>query len=55
MRIKDWPAIVALILFVVYFGPIVLKLKEIPLTLVVVGGIALVAIDVWESLSGRSG
>jgi len=55
MRSKDWPAIAALILFIAYFGPIMFKLKEIPLIIVVVGGIALVAKDVWESLSGRDG
>jgi hypothetical protein len=51
MRIKDLPAVVALILFVAYFGPIVVKLKEIALFFVVLGGIILVAIDVWASFA----
>ena len=42
-------------LMALYFGPIVIKLKEIPLSIVVIGGLALVAIDIWESLSDRNG
>lgn len=55
MRIKNLPAVAALVLFVAYFGPIVIKLKEIPLIIVVLGGIILVAIDAWESLSENGG
>jgi len=40
---------------VAYFGPTVIKLKEISLTMVVLGGIALVAVDLWESLADRTG
>jgi len=42
-------------LFVAYYGAIVIKLKEISLTIVVLGGIALVAADLWESLADRTG
>lgn len=51
MYIKRIPAVAALVLFVAYFGPIVVKLKEIALAFVVLGGIILVAVDTWESLA----
>lgn len=51
MCIKKLPAVAALALFVAYFGPIVIKLKEIPLVFVVLGGIILVAVDAWESFA----
>jgi len=50
MRFDILAGIAALTLFVAYYGPIVIKLREIPLTVVVAGGIILVAIDLWESL-----
>lgn len=53
MRFNIIASIAAMALFVAYFGPIVLKLKDIPLTIVVIGGIVLVAFDIWESLSDR--
>jgi len=55
MRLKMLAGIVAIMLFVAYFGPIVVKLKDLPLTIVVLGGIVLVAIDFWESLADRTG
>lgn len=51
MYIRRLPAVAALILFVAYFGPIVVKLKEISLAYVVLGGIILVAVDTWESFA----
>ncbi|MDH3320987.1 MAG: hypothetical protein OEO84_15040, partial [Betaproteobacteria bacterium] len=50
MRFNVLAGIVAMTLFVGYYGPIVIKLKELPLTIVVIGGIVLVAVDLWESL-----
>ena len=38
MRISVFAGVVALGLFVAYFAPIVLKLKELPLAVVVIGG-----------------
>lgn len=55
MRLKDLPAVTALLLFVAYFAPIAVKLRDIPLAVVVAGGIVLVAVDVWESMSDRAG
>ncbi len=50
MRLKIVAAIAALLLFLAYFGPLIVKLKDLPLTIVLIGGIVLVAIDIWESL-----
>jgi len=50
MRLNVLASIAAMALFAAYFGPIVVKLKELPLAIVVLGGIALVAVDLWESL-----
>ena len=50
MRFKTLANVVAIVLFVAYFSPIVIKLKEFPLTLVVLGGLALALIDVVKTL-----
>ena len=50
MRFDILAGITAIALFIVYFSPIVIKLKELPLAVVVLGGIVLVAVDLWESL-----
>lgn len=54
MRFNVLSAVVAIALFIGYFGPLIVKLKEIPLAIVVLGGIALVAYDIWESFADRS-
>lgn len=50
MRLNVLASTAAMTLFAAYFAPIVFKLKEFPLAVVVLGGIALVAVDLWESL-----
>ena len=54
MRLNAIAGIAALGLFVGYYGPIVYKLNELPLTIVVLGGIVLVAVDIWESLKNSA-
>ena len=54
MRIDIIAGIAAMSLFAAYYLPIVVKLKETPLSIVVAGGIVLVAIDIWESLGGSN-
>jgi hypothetical protein len=54
MPFKILAGVAALTLFVAYYGPIVIKLKETPLTIVVLSGIVLVAVDLWESLADRN-
>ena len=55
MPLKAIANVAAMALFVAYFTPLVVKLKDIPLTIAVLGGIVLVAIDLWQSFSDRSG
>jgi hypothetical protein len=50
MRLRIVAGLVAIALFIGYFAPMMIKLKEPPLALVLLGGIVLVAIDLWESL-----
>lgn len=50
MPLKILAGITAMALFIAYYAPIVFKLKEFALAVVVLGGIVLVAVDVWESL-----
>jgi hypothetical protein len=50
MGVKIVSAIVATLLFVAFLAVVVLKLREIPLVVVVLIGIALMAVDLWQSL-----
>lgn len=45
--------IFAVALFAGYFLPLMIKLKDLPLGLVLLGGIVLVIVDVWQSLADR--
>ena len=54
MRLKLVADIAAILLFGAYFLPVVVKLRDIPLTVVAVGGIILAAIDSWHSFSDRA-
>jgi hypothetical protein len=54
MRVKNIAPAMSFVLFVMYFGPIVFKLKDIPLAVVVIGGIILVGVDVWGALTEKS-
>lgn len=49
MRFNTLASIAAMLMFLVYFIPIVIKLKDIPLAIVILGGVVLVAVDLWES------
>jgi len=53
MGFKALVAIASMALFVAYYLPVVLKLQDIPLAVVVAGGIALAAIDAWHSLTDK--
>ena len=55
MRFKTLAAVAAIALFMAYFGPLVVKLKDTPLTIVVIAGIVLVAVDLWQSVADRAG
>ena len=53
MRFNSVTALAATALFIAYFLPLVIKLKEIPLAIVVLVGIVLVVIDLWQSIKDR--
>lgn len=50
MAVKIFSGIVASILLIAFLAPVVIKLKEVALGVVVIIGIALMAWDLWESL-----
>ena len=50
MRFDILAGIAAMLLFLAYYSPIVIKLRDVPLTIVVLGTVVLAAIDLWESL-----
>ena len=50
MRLKLGFGVIAMLLALVFLGPIVFKLKEVSLTLVILAGVAMMAYDLWESL-----
>ncbi len=55
MGFKALATVCAVALFVAYYLPIVLKLKDVPLSLIVIGGIALAAVDAWHTFTDKDG
>jgi hypothetical protein len=53
MAFKVLAGILAAALLMVYLAPIVLKLRDPALTIVAVVGIALMLIDLWQSLQSK--
>ena len=53
MPIKIFAAIVAVALILSYLSPVVFKLKDIPLGVVILIGIAMMLIDLWQSLKSK--
>jgi hypothetical protein len=53
MPVKIFAALVAVVLMFAYLVPMMLKLKEVALGVVIVIGIALMVIDLWQSLRER--
>ena len=54
MALKIVAGIVAIVLMLAYLAPIVLKLQETALTLVIIIGIVLMLIDLWQSLQSKN-
>jgi hypothetical protein len=50
MAFKIFAGILAMALLVAYIGAPAVKLKEIPLVIVAFIGIAMAAVDLWQSL-----
>jgi hypothetical protein len=54
MPFKYFAGFVAVILMVVYLGPVVTKLWDPALSTVIIIGIALMLIDLWQSLQSKN-
>ena len=53
MPIKIISAVVAVALVLAYLSPVVFKLKDIALGLVILIGISMMLIDLWQSLQSK--
>ncbi|MCR4347987.1 MAG: hypothetical protein NUV55_12425 [Sulfuricaulis sp.] len=53
MAFKIIAGIVAMALVLVYLGPVVLKLWDPALTLVILVGILMMLVDLWQSLQSK--
>lgn len=53
MGFKILATVAAMALFVAYYLPIVVKLKDVALMVIVVGGFALAAVDAWHTLRDK--
>jgi hypothetical protein len=53
LLMKGFAGLVAVSLMLGYLLPPVFKLKEIDLGIAIVGGLALMLIDLWESLKSK--
>ncbi len=50
MPVKIFSGVVAVVLLLAYLVPLVLKLKEVALGVVILIGISMVLVDLWQSL-----
>ncbi len=50
MPVKIFSGVVAVVLLLAYLVPLVLKLKEVALGVVILIGITMVLVDLWQSL-----
>jgi hypothetical protein len=53
MALKIFAGILAVALMLIYLAPVVLKLLQPALTTVVVIGIAMMLVDLWQSLQSK--
>ena len=53
MPIKIFSAVVAIVLVLGFLSPVVFKLKDLALGAVIAIGIAMMLIDLWQSLQSR--
>lgn len=53
MPVKIFAALIAVVLLIGYLVPVVLKLKEMALGILIAIGIALMLIDLWQSFRER--
>ena len=53
MKFKLVAGIVAAALLIVFVGPVVIKLKDVALSVVVLIGLTMMLVDVWQSLKSK--
>lgn len=53
MPIKIFAGIVAIVLMVAFLSPVVFKLKDVALGIVILIGIVMMLIDLWQSLQSK--
>jgi len=53
MPIKIFAAVVAVVMMLCFLAPPVLKLKDIPLGVIILIGIVMMLVDLWHSLQSQ--
>ncbi len=53
MPLKTVYAVVAVVLMLLYLSPVLYRLKELDLAIVVIVGVAMMLLDVWQSLKSK--
>jgi hypothetical protein len=53
MIFKILAGIVAASLLIIFIGPVVIKLKDVALGIVVLIGVAMMLVDLWQSLQSK--
>lgn len=53
MGIKIFAAIVAIVLMITFLAPMVFKLKDVALGCIILIGIAMMLVDLWQSLQAK--
>ena len=51
--LKIFAGAVAVVLMIAYLAPVVLKLRDPALTIVVLIGLAMMVVDLWQSLKSK--
>ena len=53
LALKAFAGLVAVVLLITYLAPVVLKLREPALTIVVLVGFVIALVDLWQSLQSK--
>lgn len=53
MVVRIFSAIVAVVLLLGFIAPVVVKLKEVSLAVVVLIGVVLMLVDLWQSIQSK--
>lgn len=53
MLFKILAGIVAAALLIIFVGPVVIKLKDVALSVVVLIGLTMMLVDIWQSLKSK--